>query len=37
MDKPFVDECESLISPQDAGAALREHLARGRRTGLATS
>ena len=27
MDKPFLDECESLISPQDAEAALREHLA----------
>ncbi|MDJ0357925.1 amidohydrolase [Paenarthrobacter sp. PH39-S1] len=27
MDKPFLDECEQLISPQDAEAALREHLA----------
>ncbi|WP_125614890.1 amidohydrolase [Specibacter cremeus] len=27
MDQPFLDECERLISPQDAEAALREHLA----------
>lgn len=27
MDKPFLDECEQLITPQDAEAALREHLA----------
>ncbi len=27
MEKPFLDECESLISPQDAETALREHLA----------
>ena len=27
MEKPFLDECESLISPQDAEQALREHLA----------
>lgn len=27
MDKPFLDECESLIAPQDAETALREHLA----------
>ncbi len=27
MEKPFLDECEALISPQDAEAALREHLA----------
>jgi aminobenzoyl-glutamate utilization protein B len=27
MEKPFLDECEQLISPQDAEAALREHLA----------
>ncbi|AUI51904.1 peptidase M20 [Arthrobacter crystallopoietes] len=27
MDKPFLDECEQLITPQDAEAALREHMA----------
>ncbi|GAB2827852.1 hypothetical protein GCM10027022_18660 [Alpinimonas psychrophila] len=27
MDKPFLSECEKLISPQDAEALLREHLA----------
>ncbi|MFQ4150402.1 amidohydrolase [Arthrobacter sp. LAPM80] len=27
MEKPFLDECEQLISPQDAETALREHLA----------
>jgi aminobenzoyl-glutamate utilization protein B len=27
MEKPFLDECEQLISPQDAEEALREHLA----------
>lgn len=26
-EKPFLDECESLISPQDAERELREHLA----------
>lgn len=27
MERPYLDECERLISPQDAEAALREHLA----------
>lgn len=27
MERPYLDECEQLISPQDAEAALREHLA----------
>jgi len=27
MEKPFLDECEQLITPQDAENALREHLA----------
>ncbi|MDQ4503880.1 amidohydrolase [Sinomonas sp. ASV322] len=27
MDRPFLEECERLIAPQDAEAALREHLA----------
>ncbi|WP_192497106.1 zinc-binding metallopeptidase family protein [Gulosibacter chungangensis] len=27
MSKPYLDECEALITPQDAEAALREHLA----------
>lgn len=27
MEHPYLDECETLISPQDAETALREHLA----------
>lgn len=27
MDKPFLDECEQLITPQDAEESLRQHLA----------